>query len=1233
MMKTSDSSNACPKCGAPVPVEAPQGLCPKCVLAEAMAPESAPTATAYIPSLERLAVAFPQLQILELIGRGGMGFVFKARQPHLDRFVALKLLPDSLAHDPSFAERFNREGRTLARLNHPNIVSIFDFGYARSAGVLTRSGLAEAQSPKDSVDSSGHRPAAAEDSRAPEQPGFYFLLMEYVDGVNLRQAMQAGKFSPSEALAIVPKICEALQFAHEEGVLHRDIKPENILLDAKGRVKIADFGIAKIVGDNKPDASLTATGTTLGTPHYMAPEQFEKPATVDHRADIYSLGVVFYEMLTGELPIGRFSPPSQRTPVDPRVDDVVMRTLEKEREKRFQSAGEMGTTVEHLTEAGAGATAPTLAPAEDFILCPPRLPRMAKAVIVYALVLAPLFWLLGLFTIEPLPKQALVAFIQGALNAVVGVAEFLVLIVFAIGGWKLRGLRSSATGWLKTAIWLHLALTGVAIAGAIWVAVLTEQLIPDAPDRLHMYDGIVLAVLLATTIFEISALVWLHRHTTLLKSLCPRATKTSGPRGTMVITPADVLPTAPKWSLKAVWGAVLVGISLLPAIALLAFLTYLAASRRGAIGGWEIFAALILSLPSIGGTILGWMALNDIRVERLRGLPLAVFAALALPLLVLIGVTVVIPSMISFRPSVSGTGIPLPAMLMLLVPAGTITFTIWAVYAAARWGANKPPSQPRGVLKWVFLALVTFGISLVLLHNSSARRSTTAQSPQASSSVEPARTETEPRIRFTFTAVELREVKGVRWLAIDYLDDVRGEAEKSFPWETTIPGFKAETRTSEFLGGDKNAPVRHQRTEYRMPDSAPRDQLEQFRNDVAKKLIHRTFHLEPHERQMLFEIVATEGGSLKAWIKVMPPSKLPARSGSPEYLKAATQLEDLQKQERELLQRYTSTHPVVIRKRTQIEAAQREKARLQGTSLTEPASNSLALQFRLVADDADTAAPVDVMMEARGDETSVPHRVLRTVLLDGSAVARAGIVLETNGQRTIGIELTTEGARQFGAITASNIMRQLAIVANGRVLSAPIIRSPISGGELTISGGMTAAETHKLVAVLNRTMTEFAFSEPVERTLPYANEHAISREAVFLDLASGNFVTNRSWRRYQSSTRDWARTNHADLIAYGPAGSATLWMGQDLVSIEAAPNAWDSMLPEDVAWNWKLMRSSAQGESQFLSGFLSLMPDRSDTFLVRTRDDRVGLLQIPPATYTSQHVKIRYKLVQALPVK
>src|SRR5437667_9730557 len=227
-MSIQFQSKLCPRCGGPIPIEAPQGLCPKCLLLQASiptdagkgaGPESAP------PTHEELVAAFPQLEILELIGQGGMGFVFKARQPKIERLVALKILSQSLAADPAFAERFTREGRVLARLNHPNIVTIHDFGQAN---------------------------------------GFFYLLMEFVDGVNLRQAMKVGRFTPAQALAVVPKICEALQFAHDEGVLHRDIKPENILLDSKGRVKIADFGIAKLVAAETQ--ALTHPGGTELTP-------------------------------------------------------------------------------------------------------------------------------------------------------------------------------------------------------------------------------------------------------------------------------------------------------------------------------------------------------------------------------------------------------------------------------------------------------------------------------------------------------------------------------------------------------------------------------------------------------------------------------------------------------------------------------------------------------------------------------------------------------------------------------------------------------------------------------------------------------------------------------------------------------------------------------------------------------------------------------------------------------
>lgn len=315
-MKQSNQ-HTCPKCAAVIPDEAPSGLCPKCAFegvataAKTMsgARKSAP------PSIAEIAPHFPELEILELIGAGGMGAVYKARQPQLDRFVALKILSHDLAGDPTFVERFNREARVLARLSHPNIVGIHDFGTAGP---------------------------------------YCFLTMELVDGVNLRQAMQAGRFTPSEALAMVQHLCSALAYAHAEGILHRDIKPENILIDSKGRVKIADFGIAKLVGeDREQDFTLTLQGSVLGSPHYMAPEQIETPGDVDQRADIYSLGVVLYEMLTGGLPLGRFALPSQKAAMDARIDHIVMRTLEKEREARYQSAGEVSTEVEALGKSPA----------------------------------------------------------------------------------------------------------------------------------------------------------------------------------------------------------------------------------------------------------------------------------------------------------------------------------------------------------------------------------------------------------------------------------------------------------------------------------------------------------------------------------------------------------------------------------------------------------------------------------------------------------------------------------------------------------------------------------------------------------------------------------------------------------------------------------------------------------------------------------------------------------------
>ena len=333
----------CPQCGAELKPETSEGLCPACLLKRGFATEGSaqPGQTPFVPPPPaELAKTFPQLEILELIGKGGMGAVYKARQPTLERLVALKILPARSGNDPGFTERFTREARALARLSHPNIVAVHDFGTVGQASSL---------SPSEN---------AVGKSETGKMPVLHYFIMEFVDGPNLRQVEQAGKLTPREALVIIPQICTALQFAHDEGIVHRDIKPENVLLYKKGRVKISDFGLAKILGQEPQDFRLTGARDVMGTPHYMAPEQVEKPQEVDHRADIYSLGVVFYEMLTGELPLGKFQPPSAKVQVDVRLDEVVLRSLAKEPERRYQHVSEVKTDVETIAATGSAGVPP-----------------------------------------------------------------------------------------------------------------------------------------------------------------------------------------------------------------------------------------------------------------------------------------------------------------------------------------------------------------------------------------------------------------------------------------------------------------------------------------------------------------------------------------------------------------------------------------------------------------------------------------------------------------------------------------------------------------------------------------------------------------------------------------------------------------------------------------------------------------------------------------------------------
>jgi hypothetical protein len=244
-------------------------------------------------------LSIPGYRLFEILGKGGMGRVYRAMQISLERVVAIKVLSEDLAKHKSFIRRFEKEAGALASLNNPNITAIFDRGHVGKT---------------------------------------YYFVMEYVAGPSLRHLLNRGRMQVPEIVQHVVVLCGAMGHAHKRNVIHRDLKPENVLFTEEGVLKVADFGLANIVA---PDRrwELTRTQVSMGTVNYMAPEQRRDAKHVDHRADIYSLGVMFYEMLARELPLGRFQPPSRkREGLDPRVDDLVLRMLDVDPDRRPQDA-------------------------------------------------------------------------------------------------------------------------------------------------------------------------------------------------------------------------------------------------------------------------------------------------------------------------------------------------------------------------------------------------------------------------------------------------------------------------------------------------------------------------------------------------------------------------------------------------------------------------------------------------------------------------------------------------------------------------------------------------------------------------------------------------------------------------------------------------------------------------------------------------------------------------------
>jgi serine/threonine-protein kinase len=252
-----------------------------------------------------------------VLGKGAMGTVYHARQLSLERAVAVKVMADDLVEQTEFVLRFRREAAALATLNHINVVSIIDQG------------------------NSG--------------PHYYFV-MEYVDGPTLRRDLATRKVTLTRAFDYATQIGRGLAYAHSKGVVHRDLKPENVLLADDGihpsRIaKICDFGLADILFSDRSYVNLTGSRISMGTVNYMAPEQRQDAGRVDQRADVFSYGVLVYELLTGELPVGRFLPPSERnTKLDRRIDPVIMRALDQDARRRYPFVREMVDRIESISK-------------------------------------------------------------------------------------------------------------------------------------------------------------------------------------------------------------------------------------------------------------------------------------------------------------------------------------------------------------------------------------------------------------------------------------------------------------------------------------------------------------------------------------------------------------------------------------------------------------------------------------------------------------------------------------------------------------------------------------------------------------------------------------------------------------------------------------------------------------------------------------------------------------------
>ncbi|MFT5883419.1 MAG: serine/threonine protein kinase, partial [Crocinitomicaceae bacterium] len=255
------------------------------------------------PTPEELNHFFPAYEVTDFIAQGGMGAVFRATQISLDRPVAIKILPHEMGLDPEFSSSFETEAKAMAMLNHPNLVKVFDFGNIE---------------------------------------GILYIVMELAPGRSLFDSVHGKSVEMSEASRLISDMCRGLEHAHNAGLIHRDIKPANVLVDDSARPKIVDFGLAR------PLSNTHTGGTIYGTKGYTAPEVLTDPRNIDQRADIFSVGAMLYELLTGQMPPDPYVPASSLSDSDTAFDTIILKAIHPQRSLRYSNAGEMADELDEL---------------------------------------------------------------------------------------------------------------------------------------------------------------------------------------------------------------------------------------------------------------------------------------------------------------------------------------------------------------------------------------------------------------------------------------------------------------------------------------------------------------------------------------------------------------------------------------------------------------------------------------------------------------------------------------------------------------------------------------------------------------------------------------------------------------------------------------------------------------------------------------------------------------------